>query len=179
MRRHNVIVFALVLLLALTVCQVSAWSAHRKPKHLPGFHLVKKLPKTMVAGSTYEMTVRFRNPKRETFRMDVTLEIIEKQFDMGSDEFFVTGTLYAWETPPPKHRHYTRHQEYCDDLTFEEEEAGIFSNTTVIVHGKTHNQLTLRISSVPNLMPDTYTFTLTVTLQIQRLKPNSSLKFQS
>ena len=157
-RRHNVIVFALVLLLALTVCQVSAWSAHRKPKHLSGFHLVKSLPKTMVAGSTYEMTVDFRNPKRETFRMDVTLEVTEEQFLMGSGEFFVTGTLYAWETTPPK--------EYCNDLTFEEVNVGVF-NSTGLVRGKTHNRLALRISSVPNLMPDTYTFTLTVTLQYE------------
>jgi hypothetical protein len=155
-RRHNVIMFALVLLLALTVCQVSAWSAW-KPKHLPGFHVKKKLPKTMVAGSTYEMTVDFRNPKRENFAMNVTLEITEEQFNVGLGEFSVTGTLYAWETPPP--------EKYCDNLTFKEDKAGIFSNTTVIVHGKTHNCLTLRISSVPNLMPDTYTFTLTVTLQ--------------
>jgi len=166
MHRRQLFTFALVLLLALTICQVSAWSTHRKPKHLPGFHLVKKLPKTMVAGSTYEVTVRFRNPKRETFRMNAILEVTEEQFEMGSGEFFVTATLYAWETPPPKHRHHTRHQEYCDDLTFEEDEAGIF-NSTGLVRAKTHNQLTLRISSVPNLMPDTYTFTLTVTLQYE------------
>ena len=111
----------------------------------------------MVAGSAYEMMVDFRNPKRESFRINVTLEITEEQFIMGSGEFFVTGILYAWETPPP--------EEYCKDLTFKEDKVGIFSNITQIVHGKTHNHLTIKISSVPNLMPDTYTFTLTVTLQ--------------
>ena len=157
MERRRVFAFVLFLLLALTICQVSAWSVKTKPKYIPGFYVIKSLPKTMVAGSTYEMTVDFRNPKRETFRMNVTLEITEEQFLMGSGEFFVTGTLYAWETPPPK--------EYCDDLTFEEDNVGIFSNITEIVQGKTHNHLTITVSSVPNLMPDTYTFTLAVTLQ--------------
>jgi len=77
---------------------------------------------------------------------------------VGSGEFSVTGNLYAWETP--------RRKQYCNDLIFEEVKAGIFSSTG-LVHGKTHNRLTLRISSVPNLMPDTYTFTLTVTLQYE------------
>jgi len=155
-RHRNIILVAFILLLALTVCQVSAWSKW-KPKQIPGFHVVKQLAESMVAGSTYEMEVYFRNPKRENFAMNVTLEITEEQFNVGLGEFSVTGTLYAWETPPP--------EKYCDKLTFKEDKAGIFSNTTVIVHGKTHNRLTLRISSVPNLMPDTYTFTLTVTLQ--------------
>jgi hypothetical protein len=152
---RQLILLTLGLILTIPVFQAPTFSRYFKP--LPGLHIVKNLPLSMVASSTYEMEVRFRNPKRETFRMNVTLEITEEQFSMGSDEFSVTGTLYAWETPPP--------EEYCDDLTFAEDKVGIFSNITQIVHGKTHNHLTIKISSVPNLMPDTYTFTLTVTLQ--------------
>jgi hypothetical protein len=152
---RQLILLTLGLILTIPVFQTPIFSRYFKP--LPGLHVVKKLPLNMVAGSAYEMMVDFRNPKRETFRMNVTLEITEEQFNMSSDEFSVTGTLYAWETPPP--------EEYCKDLTFKEDKVGIFSNTTQIVHGKTHNYLTIKISSVPNLMPDTYTFTLTVTLQ--------------
>jgi hypothetical protein len=152
---RQLILLTLGLILTIPVFQSPIFSRYFKP--LPGLHIVKNLPLNMVAGSTYEMEVCFRNPKRETFRMNVTLEITEEQFPMGSDEFFVTGILYARETPPP--------EEYCDDLIFDEVNVGIFFNSKEIVHGKTHNYLTIKISSVPNLMPDTYTFTLTVTLQ--------------
>jgi cytochrome bd-type quinol oxidase subunit 1 len=61
MRRRHIMV-AFVLLLALTICQVSAWSVW-KPKHIQGFHVVKRLAKSMVAGSTYTWEVSLVNPK--------------------------------------------------------------------------------------------------------------------
>jgi len=76
MRRRRVILFALVLLLALTICQASAWSARRK--HIPGFHVVKKLPLNMVAGSPYDWEVSFVNPKSENGWVNITLEVTEK-----------------------------------------------------------------------------------------------------
>lgn len=156
-RRHNVIVFALVLLLALTVCQVSAWSAW-KPKHLPGFHVIehKRLPRSIVAGSTCEWEVSFVNPKSEGGLANITLEIVEKKTLIGLGEFSVEGTLEAYDNPPRRH--------YYSTLTFTETEGGVFQVLQTPIE-KRFNLISLRISSVPNLMPGIYTFTLTVTLQ--------------
>lgn len=151
--------FALVLLLGLTVCQVSAWSAW-KPKHLPGFHLVKKLPKTMVAGETVEWQVSLVNPKSENGLLNITLEITE-QHGIGLKEFKVEGTLETYDNPPRKH--------YYPSITFTEKTEGgigIFQSLQTPI-GERFNIIKLKICSVPNLMQGTYTFTLTVTLQYE------------
>jgi len=111
----------------------------------------------MVAGSTYGWEASFVNPKSEEGFMDITLEITEEN-GIGPDEFLVEGTLEAYDNPPREHHNST--------LIFAEETEGgirIFQNQTIIE--ERFNHITLRISSVPNLMPGTYTFTLTVTLQ--------------
>jgi len=168
MHRRRVILFAVVLLLVLTICEASAWGGkgrfwlrgkryHSFParrKHIPGFHLVKKLPLSMVAGSPCEWEVRFVNPKSETGWVNITLEITEEH-GIGLGEFTVDGMLESYDNPPRKHYYLT--------LTFEETKGGIFQNQTLI--SERFNIITLTISSVPNLMPSTYTFTLTITLQ--------------
>ena len=147
---HYTIVFALVLLLTFP-----AFSTRPTSKHIPGFHEVKTLSETMVAGSTYEWEVRFVNPKSEEGYMNVMLEITEEKTFVGLEEFWVEGTLEAYDNPPRKH--------FISTITFTEIEGGIFQSQTPIQ--ERFNHITLRISSVPNLMPGTYTFTLTVTLQ--------------
>ena len=154
-RRHNVIVFALILLLALTICQVSAWSARRK--HIQGFHVVKRLTKSMVAGSAYEWEVSFVNPKSEEGLMNVTLEVKEEKTVIGFAEFHVEGTLESYDNPPRQHHTYI--------LTFTENSGGIFQSLQMISEG--FNIIKLRISSVPNLMPGKYTFTLTISIKYQ------------
>jgi hypothetical protein len=109
----------------------------------------------MVAGSAYEWEVSFVNPKSEEGLMNLTLEITEKKTIIGFEEFSIEGALEAYDNPPRQHHYST--------LTFTETEGGIFQNQTSIEERFT--RITLRISSVPNLMPGTYTFTLTITLQ--------------
>ena len=158
MHRRRVATFAVFLLLALTIYQVSAFATRPQDKRIPGFHVVKKLPATMVAGSTCGWKVSFVNPKSEEGLMNITLEITEKKTIIGFGEFHVEGTLESYDNPPRKH--------YISTLTFTEASGGTFQslqNST----DKRFNDITLRISSVPNLMPGKYTFTLTITIQYE------------
>lgn len=145
--------FILALLLALTICEPLAFSRQPMDRRIQGFHEVKRLPRSMVAGSSYEWTVSFVNPKSESGFMNITLEITEEKTDIGLGEFMVEGQLESYDNPPREHG--------CLTLIFaEENEGGIFQNQTAIE--QRFNHITLTIWSVPNLMPGTYTFTLTV-----------------
>lgn len=126
-------------------------------RRIPGFHVVKKLPLNMVAGSTYEWEVSFVNPKSEEGLMNITLEITEKKTIIGFGEFHVEGTL---ETCNPPRKHYN------STLTFTEASGGTFQSLQTQTE-KRFNHIILRISSVPNLMPGKYTFTLTITIQYE------------
>jgi len=108
----------------------------------------------MVAGSTYTWQVSLVNPKSEHGYMNVTLEIVEEH-GIGFGEFMVEGVLESYDNPPRKHHN--------SPLTFTEISGGKFRTQTNIDYR--FNNIKLKISSVPNLMPGTYTFTLTVTLQ--------------
>lgn len=144
----RLITFAFIVLLCFSAFAM-------RPKPVPGFREVKTLPETMVAGSTYIWEVSLVNPKSESGAMDVTLDVTEENSLVGSGEFAVGGTLDACDNPDWQHDSLT--------LTFMEAENGTFRCQTPIE--KRFNDVTLTISSVPNLMPGTYTFTLTVTLQ--------------
>jgi len=141
------------LILTIPVFQTPIFSRYFKP--LQGLHIVKNLPLNMVAGSTYEWGVSFVSPKSEEGFMNITLEITEKKTIIGFEEFSIEGTLESYDNPPREH--------YTSTLTFTETEGGIFQNQTSIE--ERFNRISLRISSVPNLMQGTYTFTLTVTIQ--------------
>lgn len=144
----------LTLMFILPASQMPLFSRHFRP--LQGLHVVKQLPETMVAGSTYTWQVSFVNPKSEEGYMNITLEITEEQTDVGLGEFMVEGTLISYDNPPRPHQYL--------NLTFTETAkngVGIFQNQTQIQ--ERFNRITLRISSVPNLMPGRYTFTLHVT----------------
>jgi hypothetical protein len=149
---RQLMLFTLSLTLILPVFQASAFLSQFKP--IPGLHVVKSLSAEMVAGPTYEWEVSFVNPKSEEGLMNITLEIAEEKTIIGFGEFSVEGTLEACDNPSREHCTST--------LTFTETSGGIFQSQTLIE--KRFNQITLKISSVPNLMPETYTFTLTATL---------------
>ena len=150
---RQLILLTLSLILTIPVFQTPIFSRYFKP--LPGLHIVKNLPLNMVAGSAYEWEVSFVNPKSEEGWMNITLEITEEH-GVGPREFSVEGTLESYDNPSREH--------YPSTLTFTEKpEGGIFQNQTAIE--ERFNRISLRISSVPNLMPGTYTFTLTVTIQ--------------
>jgi hypothetical protein len=108
----------------------------------------------MIAGSTYEWVVGFVNPKSEAGLMNVTLEIAEEH-GIGFGEFMVEGLLEAYDNPQREHIYIT--------LTFTEVSGGTFQALRTSIE-KRFNCLTLKIASVPNLMPGKYTFTLNITL---------------
>lgn len=120
----------------------------------------------MVAGSAYEWEVSFVNPKSEKGLMNITLEITEKKTIIGLGEFHVEGTLESYDNPPRKHRYST--------LTFTEINGGQFQTQTNMDYR--FNDITLKISSVPNLTPGKYTFTLTITIQY---KDKSSCQYKN
>jgi hypothetical protein len=142
---------AMSMMLILPVCQTPIFSRYFQP--LPGLHVVKRLPLNIAAGSTYEWEVSFVNPKSEEGWMNITLEITEEH-GVGPREFSVKGTLESYDNPPRQHQYPT--------LTFTETSGGTFHSLQTQTE-KRFNHITLRISSVPNLMPGTYTFTLTIT----------------
>ena len=150
---RQLVLLALGLILTIPVFQSPTFSRQFNP--LQGLHVVKSLPLNMVAGSTYEWEVSFVNPKSEEGLINVTLKITEEGTIIGLREFSVEGTLETYDNPSREHYTYT--------LTFTETEGGIFQTQTTIE--KRFNNLTLKIASVPNLMPGTYTFTLTITIQ--------------
>jgi hypothetical protein len=143
------------LILTIPVFQTPIFSKQFKP--LPGLHVVKSLPLNMVAGSTYEWEVSFVNPKSEDGLMNVTLEVTEKKTVVGFGEFHVEGTLESYDNPPRQHRY--------EGLNFVEISGGIFYSLQTI--DERFNIITLRISSVPNLMPGEYTLTLTITVNVK------------
>jgi hypothetical protein len=149
---RQLILLTLGLILTIPVFQTPIFSRYLKP--LPGLHVVKNLPLNMVAGSTYEWEVSFVNPKSEKGWMNITLEITEEKTFIGLGEFIVEGVLEAYDIQP-RHHHYST-------LTFTEASGGIFQSQALI--SERFNIIKLKISSVPNLMPGTYTFTLTITL---------------
>ena len=153
---RQLILLTLGLILAIPVFQTPIFSRYFKP--LPGLHIVKNLPLNMVAGSAYEWEVSFVNPRSESGLMNVTLEITEKKTMMGFGEFHAEGTLETYDNPPREH--------YTSTLKFTETSGGTFHSLQTQTE-KRFNDITLRISSVPNLMPGTYTFTLTVTVQYE------------
>ena len=147
---------AMSMMLMLPVFQTPIFSRYFKP--LQGLHVVKNLPLNMVAGSAYEWEVSFVNPKSEEGFMNITLEITEKKTIIDFEEFSVEGTLESYDNPPREH--------YTSTLKFTETSGGTFHSLQTQTE-KRFNDITLRISSVPNLMPGTYTFTLTVTVQYE------------
>jgi hypothetical protein len=149
------VLLALGLILTIPVFQPSIFSKQFRP--LQGLHVVKSLPLNMVAGSTYEWEVSFVNPKSESGLMNVTLEVTEKKTVVGFGEFHVGGVLESYDNPPNEH--------YTLTLTFTETSDGIFQSQALI--SERFNIIKLEISSVPNLMPGEYTFTLTITIQYE------------
>ena len=150
MNRRRLLLLLTVVLL-LSVLRASALPT--KMKHIQGFHVVKVFPETMVAGETVEWQVSLVNPKSENGLVNVTLEVTEEH-GVGLGEFTVEGTLESYDNPPRLH--------HVSTLTFTEENGGVFQSQMLI--DERFNHVTLRISSVPNLMPGTYTFTLHVNL---------------
>jgi len=154
---RQLMLLTLGLILTIPVSQTPIFSRYFKP--LPGLHVVKRLPLNMIAGSAYEWEVSFVNPKSEKGLMNVTLEITEKKTTIGFGgfgEFHVEGTLESYDNPPRKHHYST--------LTFTEINGAKFQTQTNIEYR--FNDVTLKISSVPNLTPGKYTFTLTITIPI-------------
>jgi len=153
---RQLILLTLGLILTIPVFQTPIFSRYFQP--LPGLHVVKRLPLNMVAGSTYEWEVSFVNPKSKEGLMNITLEITEKKTIIGFGELHVEGTMETYDNPPREH--------YISTLMFTEASGGTFQSLQNSID-KRFNFITLKISSVPNLMPGKYTFTLTITIQYE------------
>ena len=149
---RQLVLLVLGLILTIPVFQSPIFSKQFKP--LQGLHVVKSLPLNMVAGSAYEWEVSFVNPKSEEGLMNVTLEVTEEKTVIGFAEFHVEGTLESYDKPPRQH-HYK-------SLNFVEISGGVFNSLQTV--DERFNIIKLRISSVPNLMPGKYTFTITITV---------------
>ncbi len=149
---HHAMMYALIILSALTVYQVSA--AHM-PK-IPDFHVITELPKNMVAGSTYQTSFTFVKPNHKQAELNITIEITEKQSIIGFEEFQIEGKLDTWTAHPRGHE--------TVEMDFTETSGGVFQ-LEHLTEEVSFNYVTLKISSAPNLMPGTYSFTITVTLQ--------------
>jgi len=154
MRRRRLILFGLVLLLALMMCETS-FSMRPTYKRIPAFHVVKGLTETMWIGSAYEMELMFLNPKSQTFWMDVTMEITKEDGAIGFGGFSLAGTLYAYDAPPKEPSSF--------DISFAKTSRGTFQFEGWVEERFNHLNLTVSLS--PYVKPGTYTFTLTVTLQ--------------
>ena len=151
---HRLMLLTLSLLFIIPASQIPPFSKYFRP--LPGLHVVKRLPVEMVAGSTYEWQIKFVNPKSKSGYANITLKITEEKTLIGLGEFTVEGTLKAYDNPPREHTYTT--------ITFTETQGGTFQALQTPIE-KRFNIITLKISSLPNLMPGTYTFTLTITVQ--------------
>jgi len=151
---QKLMLLTLSLLFIIPASQMPPFSRHFKP--LPGLHIVKRLPLEMVAGSTYEWQIRFVNHKSESGYANITLQITEEKTLIGLGEFTLEGTLEAYDNPPREHTYTT--------ITFTETQGGTFQAPQTPIE-KRFSIISLKISSVPNLMPGKYTFTLTITVQ--------------
>lgn len=90
------------------------------------------------------------------FAHDACMQITEKQSIIGFEEFHIEGKLDTWTAHPRGHE--------TVEMDFTETSGGVFQ-LEHLTEEVSFNYVTLRISSTPNLMPGTYSFTLTVTLQ--------------
>jgi hypothetical protein len=160
MKTMNRQLMLLTLSLILTIVTMVTQPVFQSPKPLQGLHIVKNLPLSMVAGSAYEWEVSFVNPKSEEGWMNITLEIAEEKTIIGFGEFHVEGMLESYDNPPREH--------YTSTVTFTETSGGTFQSLQTQTE-KRFNDISLGISSVPNLMLGTYTFTLTVTIQYENV----------
>ena len=150
--RHYNLALVLVLFSALALCQVRAVDI----PIIPDFHVITELPKDMVAGSTYQTSFTFVKPNHKQAELDIIIEITEKQSIIGFEEFHVEGKLDTWTAHPRGHK--------TVKMDFTETSGGVFQFERWIEE-VSFNCVTVRITSAPNLMPGTYTFTLTITLQ--------------
>jgi hypothetical protein len=90
------------------------------------------------------------------FAHDACMQITEKQSIICFEEFHIEGKLDTWTAHPRGHE--------TVEMGFTETSGGVFQ-LEHLTEEVSFNYVTLRISSTPNLMPGTYSFTLTVTLQ--------------
>lgn len=148
--RYKLAVF-LILFATLTVCHVSAADMPR----LPDFHVTERMPGEMVAGSTFQTSFTFVKPNHKPAELNITVEITEKQSIVGFEEFHVEGTLDTWTANPRGHE--------TVEMGFTETGGGVFQSERFMKE-VSFNYVALRISLAPNLMPGTYTFTITVKL---------------
>ena len=151
MSRHFMLI-TLGLILTPLIFQMTPFSRTFGP--VPGLHVVRQLPSEIIAGSTYTLEVSFVNPKRETLLMNVLFEVSGQGFYVGFNEFGLRGTLESWNMRPFQH--------YVYGLSFKEISNGTFLSIGLVK--ERFNHLNLKISSVPNLYPGTYTYNLTVKL---------------
>jgi hypothetical protein len=140
------------LILTIPVFQTPTFTRYSRP--LPGLHIVKPIPSELVAGSTYEWVVSFVNPQSKSSLMNLTLEITEEKTVIGFGEFRVECTLESYDNPQRHHHNYT--------LMFTETSGGTFQSLQKI--NEKFNFITFKISSVSNLMPGKYAFTLNITI---------------
>jgi hypothetical protein len=150
--RHYNLALALVLFSALALCQVRAVDIPT----IPDFHVVVGLPEEMIAGSTYQTSFTFVKPNHKQAELNIIIEITEDQSIIGFEEFHVEGKLDMWTAHPRGHE--------TVKMDFTETSGGVFQFQRLIEE-VSFNCVTASITSAPNLMPGTYTFTLTVTLQ--------------
>jgi len=103
------------------------------------FRVITDFPAQMTAGSTYEAHYRFRNIARESVLIQVHLNISHPLIE--SEEWFVMVMLDGGEVN-------------CTEVS-----AGNFSTDECQI-GTGEHDLNISVSSLPNILPDTYGITM-------------------
>ena len=147
------------LMVAMILVSIPAVEAESSIRNL---EVVQNLPDRIVTGDTYEMKITFDSTARESLPIVVELDVACAEAPIGYGEILLNSINLN-----------------DANLGFEEVEPGYFVTEEGTIPPRSNNELILTVSSVINLMPGTYTFTVSfltesVTITTHKPKPSTT-----